>query len=151
MSNTTLTKIELEARYQMREHDYDPNWDYEVREDLFTDCRAVWAQRVMDLLAARADTPFEVGHVFPADLNATNGAIAVYCSGTYNEPVVVIDLAAHSEPFAAENELYGPGEMNAAIEHTITHEIYHAIQESEGLPFTEDEAEDWNPFTRERF
>lgn len=116
--------------YQPTEHDYSPDWDYDVRDDQMDDPRLKMAQKRMDELAQSQETPFERGHVFPANLGGD--VVGVYASGTYNEPVVLVDLDAHE---GYEDQ----------IGKTVEHEIVHAIQESnfegEGEWADEDDAE----------
>lgn len=120
--------------FEMREHDYDPRWDYDVQEDQLNHPLIQQAQRIMDQRAKDPDTPFERGHVYPAPLG--DKGVGVYCNGTANEPVVLVDLKQHE---GYEDQ----------IPTTVNHEIAHAIQEGNwdghgnvGDVFDEDEAED---------
>jgi hypothetical protein len=112
-----------DERFACLEHDYDPRWDYILRADQFEHPLALLAQQRLDELAAREDTPFERAHVHPADLtrgpHAGQNPVGVYCSGTYNEPVVLIDIDAHA------------GYEDQVVK-TVEHEIAHAIQEWSG-------------------
>ena len=125
----------IDSRFATIEHDYDPRWDYEIQTDLLGCDQLSFAQIVMDRLATMESTPFDTGHVHPADLAPST--VGLYCSGTYCEPIVLIDIAAHRD--------YTPRD----IEKTITHEVFHAMQDWSGNPLDEAEAEGWNPFNRE--
>ena len=102
------------------QHDYDPRWDYELRVDQLSDPLFQLAQRRLAVLAASEQTPFERAHVYPANLSSGpfSGPVGIYCSGTYNEAVILIDLDAHE---GYEDQ----------IMKTLEHEVVHAIQESE--------------------
>jgi hypothetical protein len=106
-----------------------PHGDYEVRHDLFDHPYVKAAQQHLDDLAARPDTPFTRGYVFPASLVEEQSAVAKYVYGTANEPVVIFDPEAH--------EAFAPDE----VRRTVEHEVAHAMQESTGSPADEDEAE----------
>lgn len=114
--------------YEPQAHDYDPSWDYDVREDLFSHDLLIEAQEHLDELAARNDTPFSRGYVFPASLTDRD-AVGVYVSGTSSEPVVMFDPVAH--------EAAAPDE----VRRTIEHEVVHAVQEATDRPADEAEAE----------
>lgn len=132
-----------EERYhnwRPREHDYDPEWDYEINyhalEDPFTKEIIDKAQQRLEKLAELDETPFNPeapGIVLPA-LNLK--AVAVYCLGTYNEPCILIDVEQHID---------GVTPLWREIFHTIDHEVYHAIQDWNGEPLSEEEAEAWSP------
>jgi hypothetical protein len=120
------TDEELEEReaafdecVRFSEHDYDPRWDYEINYGQLDHELVVLAQGRMDELSQRDDTPFERGHVFPADLSGVSrdgsGVAAIYAMGTYNEPVVLIDLDPHNA-----DDVISP---HAEIVHSIDHEV----------------------------
>lgn len=44
--------------------------------------------------------------------------MTLYCNGTYNEPVILIDIAAHRD-------------YPDQVAKSVAHEVVHAIQESE--------------------
>jgi hypothetical protein len=122
------------------EHDYDPEWDYEIDYHFLDHPLVKKAQEHLQQLAELQDTPFNPelpGKVFPSSSIANRQAIALYCTGTYTEPVILIDLTAHIDLFGNQ----APFQITRSIEH----EVYHAIQESEGLPMDEDDAETWQP------
>lgn len=83
--------------FSFREHDYDPRWHYseQLRLDLLEDPRYREAEAELKRLARDPRTPFVSGRIFPADLLESFGAVAIYCAGTYNEPVILLDLDAH--------------------------------------------------------
>lgn len=128
----------FEDRYEMVDgtHDYDPRWDYDVREDLFDHPYQVAAQHRMDELAQRSDTPFLHGHVYPWDSDGKSAA--VYCNGTSGEPCVMFDPLLHER---MDQEGYG----NQSAK-TVDHEVRHAMQEHEdpNTDFNEDDAEGYH-------
>lgn len=109
-------------------HDYEPQWDYVVDEqpdpELFQ--KAVAAAKT---IYARTKTPFECWAVKFTDDEDQNNAVAMYINGTCGYPVILLDLEKHR---GYEDQFYK----------SIDHELKHAIQESEGRDFDEDEAED---------
>jgi hypothetical protein len=128
--------------FEGHQHDYDPRWDYELRADQFDDPLLAIARERMDGLAAREDTPFEHGHVFPARLDeqhtpSGHDLAGVYCAGTYIEPIILIDLDSH-------RELESKQDILREIIQTVDHEVAHAIHEHadpEGSWADEDAAE----------
>lgn len=60
-------------------------------------------------------------------------AVAMYISGTYDWPVVLLDIPKHG------------GNLDELTK-SIRHELKHAIQESKEKPFDEGEAEADGPF-----
>jgi hypothetical protein len=128
--------------FETQEHDYDPRAEYEIRPEHFTHPLHQIAQARMDELAARPDTPFNRGHVYPARLDAENNpsgqdAAGVYASGTYNEPIVMMDYDIHQDP-----DVMSPEDE---VRRTVDHEVGHAIQEHRDPDAwgDEDEAEGW--------
>jgi hypothetical protein len=122
----------FDDQFEMVEHDYDPRSEYTLRADQFDDPLLRAARERMNELAARNDTPFERGHVFPARLDEQHNlsgtaAAGIYCSGTYNEPVVLIDLDAHRA--LEEEEFTRDGDVLREVQRTVDHEAAHAIQE----------------------
>lgn len=96
----------------------------------------------MDKLAELNSTPFDPeapGRVFPCSNIHSGEDVALYCNRTYNEPAILIDIKAH----------IGNGD-NGQIIRSINHEVFHAIQEWEGLLFDEDDAELWIPVFKDR-
>jgi hypothetical protein len=133
----------FEREYRPQEHDYDPRWDYVLRLDQLDDPLLAVARERLGELAARDDTPFERGHVIPARLDAAHtpgsqDGVGVYCSGTYCEVVILVDLDAHRRHS-------DHGEAEHQIIRTVEHEVVHAIQEHGSDPnegwADEDEAE----------
>lgn len=115
-----------------KNHDYDPNWDYEV--DMSPDPRlSALASRAasdtyQELLASGVIETWMYGfEVWAVKLGAD--AVAMYIAGTYDWPVILLDLEKHigyEDQFAK----------------SIRHELKHAKQESADEEFDEDEAED---------
>jgi hypothetical protein len=104
-------------------HDYQPSWDYEPRANSDPEL-AELAVGVAQRLYQRTKQPFELWDVDLSHLNA----VAMYIDGTCGYPVVLIDLEAHRD--------YPMG-----IGKSIDHELKHAIQDSEGREYDEEEAE----------
>lgn len=130
--------------FEFQEHDYDPRWDYEIDYSLLDDPLLKLAQQRLDQLAQRSDTPFERGHVYPVQLSSSryqSEAVGVYCSGTYNEPVILIDIPQHDNINVLDPE--------DEVIRTIDHEVAHAIREADYDPMfnddwvDEEEAENW--------
>jgi hypothetical protein len=105
-------------------HDYQPSWDYEPREHSDPDL-AELAVKVAKGIYTNSKQPFELWDVDLSHL----GAVAMYINGTCGYPVVLVDLEAHRE-------------YQDQIGKSIYHELKHAIQDSEGREFDEDEAEE---------
>lgn len=103
------------------EHDYDPRWDYNICLDQLNPPHPLLkvAQNRADFLATLDETPFEKAHVYPAVLN--ENVVALYCSGTYCEPIFLINIKAHEDP-----EVISPLDE---IRRSVDHEATHAIQE----------------------
>ena len=114
-------------------HDYDPHWDYEVDENpnpklaqLATDVsKGIYARLKANGTIDKWMFGFEV---WAASLPV--GTVATYISGTYDFPVILIDLNMHE------------GEYEDQIGVSISHELKHAEQESADEEFDEDEAEE---------
>lgn len=114
-------------------HEYDPDWDYDIQMSHLNHPVIQRAQKHLEHLAELDSTPFTPDHpgrVFPVDLTYRND-VGVYCSGTYMEPCILIDVEAHDDIME--------------IERTVNHEVKHAIQESQGSSLNETDAEEWNP------
>ena len=105
-------------------HDYQPSWDYEPREEHDPELARL-AVDVAQRIYQRSKTPFELWDVDLTHL----GAVARYINGTCGYPVILVDLEAHRE-------------YEDQIGKSIDHELKHAIQDSEGREFNEDEAEE---------
>lgn len=114
-----------------KSHDYNPNWDYNVDENppaeaarIARDASAkIYADLVAKGVIDQAMFGFEVWAV-----KLENNAVGMYISGTYDFPVVLVDLNKHR---GYEDQ----------IEKTIRHELKHAVQQSEDRELDEDEAE----------
>lgn len=121
-----MYREDLEPLFCFTEHDYDPRWDYLVRTEYLDHPLIKRGRDILDDLSRRDDSCFKVAHVFPAELS--DDIVACYCSGTYAEPVILIDISAHKDHW---DQLYV----------TLRHEIEHALQESRGEDMNEDGAE----------
>jgi hypothetical protein len=106
-------------------HDYQPSWDYELNETPDPELAAA-AKEAAVRVYQRTKVPFELWAV---DLNtASHDAVAMYVDGTCGYPVVLVDLEQHR----GYEDQFGK---------SIDHELKHAIQESEGREYSEEEAE----------
>ena len=117
-------------------HDYDPSWDYTIVFEYRDHPLLRIGQGVADRICADADAaqdtcvPFGQVRVYPVVLD---GAVAMYANGTSSEPVVLLDIDAYDQLPESER----PG----AIADSVLHELRHAVQESLGISFDEDDAE----------
>lgn len=124
--------FDLDAYLAVSEHDVDPRWHYD--EDLFRlgDLADPAMDAAVTYLVTRSndpDTPFTRGILVPADLSSVpsrdgSRVLGIYCVGSYLEPVILLDLAAHREVAAGDD-------LTRALRDTVEHEIRHAKQESE--------------------
>jgi hypothetical protein len=106
-------------------HDYQPSWDYELNETPDPELAAM-AREAAVRVYQRTKVPFELWAV---DLNtASHDAVAMYVDGTCGYPVVLVDLEQHR----GYEDQFGK---------SIDHELKHALQESEGREYSEEEAE----------
>ncbi len=113
-------------------HDYDPSWDYDIDFGRKGSELHLLAQQAADTICSEHQDLFASARVYPARL--AGGAVAVYANGTGQEPVVVIDFAAHEAGVPS-------GSASDAVIDSVVHEMRHAAQEVLELPFDEDEAE----------
>jgi GNAT superfamily N-acetyltransferase/RNA:NAD 2'-phosphotransferase (TPT1/KptA family) len=114
-----------------RNNDYNPNWDYEVEENPPVDL-VVIAKRASESLYTKLKQQGIIdGWMFGFEVWAVNlkeNAVAMYINGTYDFPVILIDLEKHR---GYEDQ----------IGKSIQHELRHAVQESKEEDFDEDDAE----------
>lgn len=108
--------------WEPQEHDYDPEWDYKLRYDQMDHPMIQQANQRLQELAKRDDTPMNPerpGRVFPAEL--PENTVALYCSGTYQEPCILFNVNAHQ---GYEDQ----------VNKTVDHEVRHAMQEADWVP-----------------
>jgi len=105
-------------------HDYQPSWDYEPRANSDPELAKIAIQAAAGIYRNTKE-PFELWDVDMAE----RGAVGMYINGTCGFPVVFVDLEAHR---GYEDQIFK----------TIDHELKHAVQDSEGRDFDEDEAEE---------
>jgi len=127
------------------EHDYDPNWDYEVDDVPDTQLVSI-AENIMTEINEQMIPEIGMGKAKAAYIkNAGEETLARYVFGTAPYPVFVINLEAIREGA----EKYGV-DIGVGIETTLTHELGHAIQDWMGMEMGEDEAEEfarhWHDF-----
>jgi chemotaxis protein histidine kinase CheA len=105
-------------------HDYQPSWDYEPRENSDPELVKIAIQAATGIYRNTKE-PFELWDVDMSHL----GAVAMYIDGTCGYPVVFVDLEAHRD-------------YKDQIAKSIYHELKHAVQDSEGREYDENEAEE---------
>lgn len=120
-----------------RNNDYDPNWDYEVRAESIPELAKIAkeaSQRLYTELKSKGIIDYYMFgfEVWDVDLSDRN-AVGMYIHGTYDFPVVLIDLNAH---IGYEDQ----------IGKTIRHELRHALQESKDEESSEEDAESDDEF-----
>jgi hypothetical protein len=120
-----------------REHDYNPEWDYEIAPEHMGHPLAVQAQRRMNFLASLPDTQFVRGHVVPAKLG---NAVGTYIHGTNAEPVALVDISQHDSLDVLDPE--------AEIDRTVDHEVRHAEEDANLQEPDEHHAEHGKPFPK---
>jgi len=115
--------------FEMQAHDLDPRDDYEIRVDQLSHPLLQEAERHIARILSGEDAFFERAHVYPAR-EGMGQSVGMYCVGTYVEPVILIDIDAHSG-------------YEEQIIITVEHELRHAMQEWEDpdTDFDEDDAE----------
>lgn len=130
--------IESKYQYNARNHDYDPEWDYEPHKNpnIKTDkkIKQIVSELKRDLLPRLGI--FRNFSVFYVSPNSLGGRLGRYSSGTVWEPVVMLDIDLIKKSCREYKVTFEIG-----IETTITHELGHAIQEAFGLGDDEREAE----------
>jgi len=136
----------LKTRDLFENHDYDPNWDYEVaevaheREEIIQEVEQAIAQVRTEVLP---ELGFQDMHVFFVEEDGLDGALGVYASGTSSLPNIGLDLWAIDRGA----EKYQVNRANQILG-TIVHELGHAYQDSINIDFhhqegIEDEAEEF--------
>jgi hypothetical protein len=110
-------------------HDYDPSWDYEEELRPKRKMMKAFEQAASDIAARHmgefkgAFTRFRISFV-----KAAKGGLAQYIGGTYNMPVVVIDLGLCAQ---TQKELKNDFSLRQVAMTTLMHELRHAWQEQE--------------------
>ena len=130
--------IEGKYQYNTRDHDYDPEWDYEPHENPNIKIDKKTKEIVEEL---RRDLIPRLGlfrnfTVFYVSPNSLGGQLGRYAGGTVSEPVIMLDLDTIKRS-CREYKV----DLDVGIETTIVHELGHAIQEASGLGDDEREAE----------
>lgn len=124
-------------------HDYDFNWDYEISgksvdKKLKKLSEEVAAKLMADLVPKIGlFVGFETEYLNGISTTEGPDAVAVYVNGTSGFPMIGIDLAMLKKQGLSDTG------MVFELTTSIAHELAHAIQESEGLEYDEDEAEDF--------
>lgn len=116
-------------------HDYDPNWDYEVRKRPIAAVKAQVA-RARSLVAMFSEL---LGLVPPTYhyVADTGDHLARYVNGTSVAPVIVLNDKA----LAASARAHGVP-LRVAVESTLLHEMGHAYVDSVGMAWEWDDEEE---------
>jgi len=119
------------------DYDYEITWDHEVDEHVSEKIKVAIINFQKELESTLIP---QLGIFRTFKIEFVNSlyykALATYISGTYSSPVIAVDIG-NTE--AACEEI---GEdCLRVVKMSILHELAHAIQESQGKPFDEDEAE----------
>jgi len=128
------------------DHDYNPNWDYEV--DPIPDQKLMQlSENIMNEINSDIIPQIGMGKAkasYVKNFKETD-TLAKYVFGTAPHPVFVINL----ETIRSAAEEYKV-DISVGIETTITHELGHAIQDWMGLSLDENQAEEfartWHDF-----
>jgi hypothetical protein len=116
-------------------HDYDPEWDYEVRKRPLPAVKAQ-VEAAKSLVAAFSEllglAPPTYHYV--AD---TGDHLARYVNGTATAPVVVVNDKA----LAASSRAHGVP-LRVAVESTLLHEVGHVYIDSVGMAWEWDDEEE---------
>lgn len=110
-----------------KSHDYDPEWDYCLSEDVEMELKEAVIESVgeLEIAAKKVGVPgLEVHYVddLPDDI------MAKYIAGTSTHPVIVLS----PKNLLNASEEYGV-DIHVTVETTLAHELGHALQEKCGL------------------
>ena len=124
--------------YKKADHNYDPNWDYDVNESpdpKFKNMAENYISKLIKELIPKLDI-FQ--NILINYVNLESSTLAKYINGTYSEPYIVVDLDNIIDT-CKEYEV----PIETGIETSILHELGHAIQEASELSLNEEEAEEF--------
>lgn len=132
-----LKRIAQSYLHDEPDHDYDISWEHEVDDEVSEEIRRSVIQ-FQEELNANLLPRLGIFRSFKVEFvnSLYHKAIATYIRGTYTSPVVAIDIG-NTEVACSK---YADSCIQA-VKTSILHELAHAIQESKGLEFDEDEAE----------
>lgn len=141
-----ISKIAVKPRYYGKPdpidpipHDYDPNWEYE--EDLRPKRKMMNAfiQAAKDIETKHMGEFRDVFTRFRiVFVKYAGGGLAAYASGTYNMPVIMIDLRLCAQTQKEEKDSFSLYQVAIT---TLMHELRHAYQEQEAMENDMDEQE----------
>jgi hypothetical protein len=119
---------------KISDHDYDPNWDYNVIE-ITKEIQQITQEIVKDL----SSNLFPKLNVHNIDVHFVKNInrLGKYISGTSSKPVIVLDINNIKKAVKEHNV-----DIKTAIETTIIHELGHAMQEIFQIPSNEKQAEE---------
>ena len=129
------------------DHDYDPNWDYEV--DPVPDQKLVQiTEETMNEINNKIIPQIGIGICKAAYIKEEKErALARYIYGTQPNPVFVIDLQnikRTAEECAKDYNCDPEIETRIGIRTSLFHELGHAIQEWMNIDMDENEAEEFS-------
>jgi hypothetical protein len=113
-------------------HNYKPEWDYQVSP--LGDLKPIADCLKQELLSRSQPVGLAIEDLTIAGIK-NSGKLGYYVNGTQSAPVLLIDVPALHQNTESFFELVIQTEL------TILHEFAHSLQEQQGLPFDEDEAE----------
>jgi len=128
------------------DHDYDPNWDYEV-VDIPDEKLVQIAEQAMDEINNKIIYQIGIGKCKVAYIKEESShALARYIYGTQPNPVFVVDLEkikAVAEECSRDFYCNPETEINIGIRTSLFHELGHAIQDWMNIDPDEEEAEEF--------
>lgn len=123
-------------RFPTKEHDYDPSWDYEVVKASSEVRKLSNASKKEIKTYVLAKIEGTIFRNFQIHFVKGTGRLGKFVDGTASEPVILLD----EQELRGASKKYGV-DLATAIESTMMHEIGHALQEVNGLPKSEEQAE----------
>jgi hypothetical protein len=128
------------------DHDYNPNWDYEV-DDIPDQKLVQIAEQAMNEINNKIIQQIGIGTCKVAYIKEkSSGALARYIYGTQPHPVFVVDLEnikRIAEECASDLYCNPETEVIIGIRASLFHELGHAIQEWMNIDMNEEEAEEF--------
>lgn len=114
-------------------HDYDISWDYELDNTLDKKYKNILSQAVKEVKKLKLFNNFEVYPILLPDEE-----LGVYCFGTYEKPIIGVDVRNHIEACKEYNI-----SLKKALKSSILHELRHSWQDGNNYEFDEEDAEDF--------
>jgi len=127
----------IEWNFPEADHDYDPNWDYELSSPPSKDITET-IEVIMNAMNNVVIPEIGMGKAKLAYVKLDTDELANYIHGTAPHPVFVIDI----ESIQKGLEEYG-GDLIHQIKMTLFHELGHAIEDWMNLEYDEHNAEEF--------